>query len=338
MNGKANTSPLPELSEKEHGVPFVSIVILTFNSEKTLDSCLHAISLLDYPAERLEVIIVDNGSNDLTLRIARKHSSRCYAKPDAKITELRNFGAGQARGEIIAFVDSDCEVETKWLMSALCHLKNPDVGLTGCNYAIPDDGHWIEKAWGATGSCIVQEASFVPAGNMLLRREVFEEIGGFDQNLETGEDTDLCARITGKGYKVISDPRIRSIHWGNPKTLVDFLKKEMWYGKGMVRLLNSHDFMNKTLVATNVFVALHFALVLALILPLSTSVKLTSASVPAALIFILCLLAAWYRCRTLNIYRHFFRLVVLWYFYFLGRSMSMMNIYFAKALRLRGRS
>jgi GT2 family glycosyltransferase len=256
-----------------------------------------------------------------------------FQKPEARISELRNFGASQAKGEVLGFIDSDCQVEADWMKCALAHLAGPKAGVVGSNYDIPDNPHWIERAWSTASDQIVKQVRFVPAGNMTVRREVYERINGFDDTLETGEDTDLCTRVIENGYTVIADPRIRSIHWGNPKTLLGFIEKEIWYGKGMVRLLRERNFSDKVLLLTNIFILTHVAILTVPFLPLTVNTRLMAIFGLGSLILCMSALSAWYRCRKLNYYRHILSLTFIWYFYFLGRAISMICIYWDLALR-----
>lgn len=307
--------------------PYVSIVVLTFNSQITIRICLDAIFSLDYPPEKLEVIVVDNGSTDATAKILKDFKIKNFLKPEARISELRNFGARETKGQVLGFIDSDCQIEPDWIRNALAHLASPEIGIVGCNYDIPNNAHWIEKSWNTNRNRKAQEVSFVPAGNMIIRRALFEEIGGFDETLETGEDTDLCARIKENGYKVISDPEIRNIHWGNPRTMINFVKREIWYGKGMVRLLQKQYLLNKIFLMTNTFIFMHVAILTALFFPIAFVVKIPLAIVLVLLVLFMMVLSALYRCRKLNVYTFFPQLVVLCYLYFVGRAISLIRIY-----------
>ena len=88
-------------------LPFVSIVIPALNSEATMGKCLQSIKSLNYPEKKYEIVVVDNGSADMTAEIAKKYGARVLYKPDKKIGALRNCGAKVSLGEIIACTDSD---------------------------------------------------------------------------------------------------------------------------------------------------------------------------------------------------------------------------------------
>lgn len=82
--------------------PFVSVIIPALNADKTIKACLKALFSLSYPKDKIEIILVDNGSSDRTLDIAKSFPVKVYIKPDISISALRNYGASVARGAIIA--------------------------------------------------------------------------------------------------------------------------------------------------------------------------------------------------------------------------------------------
>jgi glycosyltransferase involved in cell wall biosynthesis len=92
----------------------VSIVVPCRNSRRTLDKCLRAILASDY-AGKIEVIVVDNGSQDQTPHIAQNFGVKCVFEPKAGRSHARNRGIREAKAELIAFVDSDCLVSKTWL-------------------------------------------------------------------------------------------------------------------------------------------------------------------------------------------------------------------------------
>jgi len=90
----------------KHDLPFISIVIPTYNSSKTLPQCLESIKNQDYQG-RVEIIIADGGSMDGTLEIARKYTDKIYPNPLKTGEAGKAVGVKQAKGESIALIDSD---------------------------------------------------------------------------------------------------------------------------------------------------------------------------------------------------------------------------------------
>ncbi|MBI4972713.1 MAG: glycosyltransferase family 2 protein [Candidatus Omnitrophica bacterium] len=108
-------------------LPFVSFVIPTYNSQKYIDKCLASISIQDYPRDKFEVIIVDGGSTDATLSIAKKYSAIILPNPAVDAEEGKAIGIKRAKGEVIALVDSDNELAGKnWLLEMVKPLTDDE--------------------------------------------------------------------------------------------------------------------------------------------------------------------------------------------------------------------
>jgi glycosyltransferase involved in cell wall biosynthesis len=209
---------------------FVSVIIPVKNEAENIRKCLISIKSNNYL--KMEIIVVDNGSTDSTVDVAREFGSNVFVKPELTISGLRNFGAKIAKGQFLAFVDSDCEVASEWIESALIHFADYNVGCVGSTAVAPDNGTWVQKVWGAfrARNQSVIEAGWLNSMNMFVRNNVFVEVGGFSEDLVTCEDVDLCYRIKNT-YKVISDPKIKVIHNGEASTLRIFFNKEKWRGQ-----------------------------------------------------------------------------------------------------------
>ena len=128
--------------------PDISVIILTFNSSKTIMQCLEHMQRIRYPKEKLKIIVLDHGSTDDTCDIACKFDVDLHQFPDATtISELRNLGASLADTEVIAFLDSDCLASEDWLLNAVETMRNEQVDVTGGDYLIRKDSTWVERSW-----------------------------------------------------------------------------------------------------------------------------------------------------------------------------------------------
>jgi len=206
----------------------VSIIIPMKNEENNIRLCLDSIAGNSYPKEEYEIICVDNGSTDRTLEVARGYTKNVYQLPDNTISALRNYGAQRAQGEYLAFIDSDCVADKFWLQSASMYFGSENMVCFGSTPEIPADATWVQKTWYLNKQIRsdVQRVEWLESMNLIVKKDVFRELGGFNEKLETCEDVDLCYRI-GQKYQIISDKRIRVVHLGEAKTLGEFFKKEM---------------------------------------------------------------------------------------------------------------
>lgn len=219
--------------------PVVSFIIPVRNDPMRLSMCLEAIKANELAGKSYEIVVCDNGSVDQTPDVARDAGARVFDLPDIKVSELRNRGARQAHGSILAFIDADNLIVDDWLKCVMETLENhPEAGAAGCQYECPHPGTWVQRSFDAfrhreDGVCSTR---WLPAGNVAVRRDAFEAIDGFDITLETCEDVDFCGRLQESGRALLSDSRLRSIHLGDPATLRQVFKTELWHGRDNLKV------------------------------------------------------------------------------------------------------
>src|ERR1700674_3238284 len=114
--------------------PSFSIVVPTYNRPGPLSQCLESIALIDYPADRFEVIVVDDGSHpspcEIVARYGKRFPIRLLSKENGGPASARNFGARVARGDYLFFTDDDCRVERDLLRRLAVHLEHaPDAAI-----------------------------------------------------------------------------------------------------------------------------------------------------------------------------------------------------------------
>jgi cellulose synthase/poly-beta-1,6-N-acetylglucosamine synthase-like glycosyltransferase len=213
----------------------ISIIIPALNEEKVIGKCLEALAAMDFPRSSMEVILVDNGSKDRTVAIARTFENclnlRVLERKGVHISAMRNAGAAQARGELLAFLDADCIVSPNWLSNSARLLADPKAGVGGAHYEIPADATWVGRVWFQDRMAEkVGDVRYIPSGDLFLRRKTFFQLGGFDETIQTNEDFELCQRVLAAGFPVRSYPDLRVVHLGTPRTLKSFYRKQRWHG------------------------------------------------------------------------------------------------------------
>ena len=177
------------------------MIVPCLDAEQTLPQCLDAVRANDYPPDRVELILVDNGSRDRSPALARERGATVLSRPGASIGALRNAGAAAARGDVLAFLDADCVPRPHWLREGVRALQQAP-GVVGYPYDAPDDASWVERAWFAQRQPGRREVAGLSGGNMLVPRELFQRIGGFDEALRTGEDAEFCTRARRHGRAI----------------------------------------------------------------------------------------------------------------------------------------
>jgi glycosyltransferase involved in cell wall biosynthesis len=202
--------------------PLVSVIIPTYNSARTLRRCIESLKAQTY--RRIELIVVDNFSNDETVEIARKYGVRVLFKGNER-TAQKNWGAVNSRGDLLCFVDSDFVLESDFIIKGVRACRFFDA-VSVINFSVG------ESLWGKAIALKEKFLAFDPTIQTIrfIRRKVFFDVGGFDEGLVVGEDLDLYARVKEKGYKI---GWVDAIEWhiGEPQTLRDIAKRNFYYGK-----------------------------------------------------------------------------------------------------------
>jgi glycosyltransferase involved in cell wall biosynthesis len=222
--------------------PLVSIIIPTRDGLKLLERCIGGIrQRTDYP--NWELLVVDNQSSDpATLRYLERLSTGGIARilryPAAfNYSAINNVAAREAKGTVLAFLNDDLDVISPgWLQEMVSHAVRPAVGVVGAKLLYPDDTvqhAGIFLGLGADGiagtphrglprshyghfgrAAVLQDFSAVTAACMVMRRDVFEAVGGFDeQHLPVSyNDIDLCLRVIETGRRVLWTPHAELYH------------------------------------------------------------------------------------------------------------------------------
>ena len=219
-----------------------SIIIPVKNEQDSIEQCIQSIKNILKEELDLEIIVVDNGSNDKTCDIVRSlNNVSLFIHPELNVSGLRNFGAKVANGEILAFVDADCFVDKSWLKNAIPYFSSPRIGIVGSMAEVPPNANSIQKSWNSfrTRNRKDKAVSWINSMNMIVRRDVFFEFEGFNEKLTTCEDVDFCYRVSSK-YKIISDPKILVFHAGEADSYKKFFMKELWRGHSNYQGIRSH--------------------------------------------------------------------------------------------------
>jgi glycosyltransferase involved in cell wall biosynthesis len=227
----------------ESTAPSVTIVIPTFNEERYIGRCLAALIEIDYPAEKLEIRVVDNYSDDQTSRIASGFGVRVIEAEKKTVAHSRNVGAQDVQTELIAFLDADCLPSPRWMKQAVRHFASAHVAAAGSYPSVLDgESNALQKTWAALCSQEsegVHEVDWLPTANLVARTTFFKRIGGFNESLATCEDVDLGYRLRAHGV-VVYDPLITVYHLREPRTFKEFVAKEVWHAKSNISGFLSH--------------------------------------------------------------------------------------------------
>jgi len=217
--------------------PLVTFVIPVRNDAARLRRCLESIAA-STGSTPYELVVVDNGSEDASTDVAARAGATVLILPGVRVSEARNAGATRAGAPLLAFVDADHVLDSGWLAAIPQIFADGTVSGAGAPYMTPSDANWVQRAYaGFRPSVTGQEPTdWLGSGNMVLRREAFLAVKGFDTSLESCEDVDLCNRLVAAGFKLVSDERLRSIHLGDPRTLRALFFGELWRGRDNMKV------------------------------------------------------------------------------------------------------
>jgi glycosyltransferase involved in cell wall biosynthesis len=197
-----------------------SVVIPAFNAEKTLVACLRSLEQQKPAVTPWEIIVVDDGSTDGTAQIVKTFRSvRYFHQVNQGPAQARNFGVEQARGEIILFIDSDCEACPNWLIEMVRPFRDPEiVGVKGAYWT--RQTHWVarfvQREYEIKYAKMKRDRyiDFIDTYSAAFRKTAFQRVGGYDTVFRTAsvEDQELSFRLAESGCKMIFNPEARVYH------------------------------------------------------------------------------------------------------------------------------
>ena len=204
--------------------PLVSVLIATKNEEKTIENCLRSVMVQTF--KNIELIVVDNFSEDCTVEIARKFGAKVYLKGPERSVQ-RNYGANVSSGEYLIYLDADMILSPTVIEDCV---EKCDVDRVDALYVperIVGEGFWIkvrnfERSF-YTGT-VVDAVRFV-------RKDLFERVDGFDESLVGPEDWDFDRRVRRISQTGVADAPL--YHNEGRFNMKRYLKKKNYYSNGI---------------------------------------------------------------------------------------------------------
>lgn len=297
----------------------VSFVIPALNEEKNIAKILPSIhqALKNIEKIQYEIIVADNGSTDKTKERAQKMGARVIDVPKVTIGHARNVGAEHAINDILVFLDADITLGDSWgeefISNTLPLLKRTHNVVTGAQYKVPPKASWVEVHWFKPVE--YEDPNGINGGHLIITKSFFKELNGFNASLESGEDSDICIRARKKGT-VFNNPHLNAIHHGFPTTLLDFFKRQRWYGRGGL-------FQSKKIFATIIVHILIFLVFLG-------TRNIYTAMLYSSYMVLLAMFISYSRCKQVDLHK-----MVLATTYIIARTVAVPDVMF-KLERLKG--
>jgi glycosyltransferase involved in cell wall biosynthesis len=222
-------------------LPLVSVVVPVRNGADTLGDCLASILACDFPEDRREVVVVDNGSIDGTGDVARRFPVRYVSESRPGPSNARNRGIEVARGDILAFTDADCTVAVNWLHDLVSAFDDPSVFAAAGEMiafppATPAERYVATRKPSYMHWMLARTRPWFVFASAAVRREAFKRVGLFDPMFKGGcGDVDLVWRLHDAGLSVRPRPQavVFHRHRTNPRR---FFRQQIGAGGGVAML------------------------------------------------------------------------------------------------------
>jgi glycosyltransferase involved in cell wall biosynthesis len=184
----------------------IDIVVIGINSEKTLSNCFKSILNVNYENQNLHIFYVDGGSSDASIAIARQYSRVTVIELNASHPTPglgRNAGWKAGLAPLVLFLDSDTQLDPDYLTKAIPEIRMPEIGAVKGHrkemYPEKTIYNWLgDQEWNDPPG----EAKIF-GGDVLIRRAILEQTGGYNEDVIAGEDPELSLRIRKLGWKIM---------------------------------------------------------------------------------------------------------------------------------------
>jgi cellulose synthase/poly-beta-1,6-N-acetylglucosamine synthase-like glycosyltransferase len=218
--------------------PFVSVIAPVYNAERTIGRLLTSLAALDYPNDRYEVLVVDNRSTDRTRQLVTGAGVRLLEERSVQSSyAARNAGVRASRGELLAFVDADCEFPPEWLARTVPAFREPAIGCVTCEITGPEPRTPLEaylrqqRVLSPRRTLAHPFLPYAQTACALYRRQVFDRIGWFEPWVSAG-DADFAWRMQRQtAYRIHFEPSVTILHHHRPTAWRYFKQRFKWaYG------------------------------------------------------------------------------------------------------------
>jgi cellulose synthase/poly-beta-1,6-N-acetylglucosamine synthase-like glycosyltransferase len=236
------TSPAGPLSH----YPSVAIVVPCYNEEKTVSSTILSLLALDYPKDKLEVLVVDDGSKDRTLEIARTFESdsrvHVFHKENGGKHTAMNFGLARTNAEFIGCLDADSVVASDGLLRVMPVFDNEKVGAVTPGIHVKETGNILQhmqnveyrlSVFNRFMLAALGSAFITPGPFSIFRASTVRNLGGWRYGYST-EDMEMALRMQHAGYLIGNAPRA-IVHTGTPRTLRHLFHQRVRWTYGWLR-------------------------------------------------------------------------------------------------------
>ena len=222
-------------------LPFATVVVPVRNGEAMIADTIESLLALDYPPGRHEILVVDNGSKDRTAEVIRRYPVGYLHEARRGVSNARNRGVAEGRGEVLAFIDGDCVADQAWLRELVAPFADPEVGCVAGELGhVPGDSVAERQATRMFGAwqryAVNSNPPYAITANAAYRAEVLQRIGAFDPRLPRAQDVELGLRFSERSGMRIAYAERAVVRHRHRSTQAGFFRQQLgWsYGAGLV--------------------------------------------------------------------------------------------------------
>jgi glycosyltransferase involved in cell wall biosynthesis len=229
--------------------PFVSVIVPVYNGRDLVAKNIESLLVQDYPKDRYEIIIIDNGSTDDTREIIRKYPVVLLEEKEIHTSyAARNRGINFSKGEVIAFTDADCIASQNWISSGVRVMRQDNIDMVGgaIEFIFPNGesaSDLLDSLINLNNEVVIKFRHSAQTANLFAKKDIFNEIGLFPAKIASGGDALWTYGAWKAGHSLKYDPKTIVLH--PSRGLRELLKKhlrvgtgsiEVWRGRGQSRL------------------------------------------------------------------------------------------------------
>ncbi|MBN1878583.1 glycosyltransferase [bacterium] len=189
--------------------PEITVAVCVRNGASSIESCLQSVTRLDYPAGKLKILVVNNGSTDETEQILARFSVTVIDEKTPGRGFARNTACNHCTTPFIAFTDADCRVSPEWLREIVPVFEDPEIAVAGGDIITPGDtllARFFESRQIVSNREFSGDYPYSPpflaTANAVFRLDAILNAGGFRTRYRVAEDADICWRISEQGGRI----------------------------------------------------------------------------------------------------------------------------------------
>ena len=241
-------------------LPTVFVIVPVYNDQANIAKLIDSLLAQDYDAKRLEIIIVDNNSNDGTRDAVARYPVKLLQETNIQSSyAARNKGVRSATGEVLAFIDSDCQASRTWLKEGIKTLLSTPADLVGGQVEFitcerMTNAQIFDSVMDFRFESTIRDRNATGAGNLFVRRHVFDKVGLFAEHIKSGGDFIWTSKAANAGFVLAYSSKAVVKH--PARRLKGLLAQKFRIGTGIVHLQLSQGKPLWKIIAYSIFTIL----------------------------------------------------------------------------------